>query len=263
VPDEADQPIREQRVQGRPGHQFELPAEGAAEVDVGLDVDQSGSDDDAVTVGGGATRDGDRWGDGSARAHADDAASGGRAGRRPGGASRRSAVALEDRPSRASAVAARHPLPRPAPGPAGTGSRFGQYRPPLSSTSPVKTTSSTGTYRQTEAGCARGVQRRTWTGATAIPAPCGRSRRARGRDRSRPTCSGRSGLSSVGAPTASARATARSAWCGARAWRPPRPPTVADGDARRRIAPGEFLDITVQLPDETRPLLGAARTGRV
>jgi hypothetical protein len=34
-------------------------------------------------------------------------------------------------------------------------------------------------------------------------------------------------------------------------------------DSRRRIAPGEFFEITVQLPDECRPLLGAARTGRV
>jgi hypothetical protein len=60
MPDEADQPVREQPVQGRTGHQFELPTEGAAEVDVGLDVDGSGSDDEAVTIGSAATRDGDR-----------------------------------------------------------------------------------------------------------------------------------------------------------------------------------------------------------
>lgn len=58
--DEADDPVVQQLVQGRAGHQLELLAKRALEVDIGLDVHRSGTHHDAVPLGGGAAWDAHR-----------------------------------------------------------------------------------------------------------------------------------------------------------------------------------------------------------
>ena len=53
-----DDPVVQQFVQGRPGHQLELLAKWALEVDICLDVHRSAAHHDAVPIGVGTVRDG-------------------------------------------------------------------------------------------------------------------------------------------------------------------------------------------------------------
>src|ERR1700694_2550632 len=70
---EGDQLLLQQPVHGGTGHQLELLAERALEVDICLDICRPGAHHDAVTVGIRAPRDLDRWGGGLIRVHADNA----------------------------------------------------------------------------------------------------------------------------------------------------------------------------------------------